>query len=67
MIVILVLEKEITQAKKNQIKSVLAQQKCMIHEPGGSGQNILGVIGKCDKENLLAMEGVRDVVPITTA
>ncbi len=67
MIVILVLEKEITQAKKNQIKSVLAQQKCMIHEPGGSGQNILGVIGKCDKENLLAMEGVRDVVPISTA
>ncbi len=64
---ILVLEKGITQAKKNQIKSVLAEKKCMVHEPGGSGQNILGVIGKCSKSYLLTMEGVTDVIPISTA
>ncbi|MBF0204609.1 MAG: 3-deoxy-7-phosphoheptulonate synthase [Desulfamplus sp.] len=66
---ILVLEKGITQQKKSQLKSILAEQGCMVHEPGGSGQNILGVIGKnsLTREFLIAQEGVADVVPISTA
>ncbi|MBF0200131.1 MAG: 3-deoxy-7-phosphoheptulonate synthase [Desulfamplus sp.] len=66
---ILVLEKGMTQVKKNQLKSVLAANGCMVHEPGGSGQNILGVIGKnsVTREFLMAQEGVVDIVPISTA
>ncbi|MGD9731226.1 MAG: 3-deoxy-7-phosphoheptulonate synthase [Desulfamplus sp.] len=66
---ILVLEKDITQVKKSQLKSILAEKGCMVHEPGGSGQNILGVIGKksMTKEFLMAQDGVADVVAISTA
>ncbi|MBF0378052.1 MAG: 3-deoxy-7-phosphoheptulonate synthase [Desulfamplus sp.] len=66
---ILVLEKGITQVKKSQLKSILAEKGYMVHEPGGSGQNILGVIGKKNltKEFLMSIEGVEDVVPISTA
>ncbi len=66
---ILVLEKEISQVKKSQLKSILAEKGCMVHEPGGSGQNILGVIGKksLTKEFLMAQDGVVDVVTISTA
>ncbi|MBF0111450.1 MAG: 3-deoxy-7-phosphoheptulonate synthase [Desulfamplus sp.] len=66
---ILVLEKGITQLKKSQLKSILAEKGCMVHEPGGSGQNILGVIAKkkLDKEFLMSIEGVEDVVPISTS
>lgn len=66
---ILVLEKDITQVKKSQLKSILAEKGCMVHEPGGSGQNILGVIGRksLTKEFLMAQDGVADVVAISTA
>ena len=66
---ILVLDKSMTQVKKNQLKSVLAEKGCMVHEPGGSGRNILGVIGKhlVTKEFCLAQEGVLDLVPISTS
>lgn len=66
---ILVLEKEITQARKSQLKSILAEKGCMVHEPGGSGQNILGVIGKksLTRESLMQLDGVADVVAISTA
>lgn len=66
---ILVLEKGISQQRKSQLKSILAENGCMVHEPGGSGQNILGVIGKnsLTREFLIAQEGVSDVVPISTS
>lgn len=66
---IIVLEKGISQQKKAQLKSILAEKGCMVHEPGGSGQNIIGVIGKnkLGREFLMAQEGVLDVVPISTA
>ena len=66
---ILVLEKDITQTKKNQLKSVLAEEGCMIHQPGGSGQNILGIIGSKtrDKDFFLSLDGVDDVISISTA
>ncbi len=58
-------KKEISQAKKNQLKSILAEEGCMIHQPGGSGQNILGVIGHKggDRDYFLSLEGVEDVIP----
>ncbi|MBF0259267.1 MAG: 3-deoxy-7-phosphoheptulonate synthase [Desulfamplus sp.] len=66
---ILVLEKGITQVRKSQLKSILAENGCMVHEPDGSGQNILGVIGKnsLTREFLMAQDGVTDVIPISTA
>ncbi|MBF0302091.1 MAG: 3-deoxy-7-phosphoheptulonate synthase [Desulfamplus sp.] len=66
---ILVLEKEITQVKKSQLKSILAEKGCMVHEQGGGVQNILGVIGRksLTKEFLMSLDGVADVVPISTA
>ncbi|SLM28233.1 Prephenate dehydratase [Desulfamplus magnetovallimortis] len=66
---ILVLDKSMTQVKKNQLKSILAEKGCMVHEPGGSGQNILGIIGKnsLTKEFFMAQDGVLDIVPISTA
>ena len=66
---ILILEKGITQVEKSQLKSVLAEKGCMVHEPGGGGQNIIGIIGKNNltKEFFMAQEGVVDIVPISTA
>ncbi len=66
---ILVLEKGITQIKKSQLKSILAEKGCMVHEPGGSGHNILGIIGKnsLSREFFIAQEGVTDIVPISTS
>ncbi len=65
---ILVLADDITENQKNNIRHVLYQEGCMVREVTGTGQNVIGAIGK---DNLGAaffegLKGVEKVIPIST-
>lgn len=64
---ILVLEKGLDPTTRNQLKSILAEQKCMIHDTGSGSRNVMGVIGKCSRDYLMSLDGVSDVIPISTS
>lgn len=66
---ILVLEKEITQEQKNNIRSVLFSEGYIVREMSEAGQNIIGAVGKGDKKAdfFEAIPGVARVVSISTS
>jgi len=66
---ILVLEKEITQDQKNNIRSILFREGYIVREMSEAGQNIIGAVGKGDKKTgfFEALPGVAKVVSISTS
>jgi len=66
---ILVLEKEITQDQKNNIRSILFREGYIVREMSEAGQNIIGAVGKGDKGTgfFEALPGVAKVIPISTS
>ena len=65
---LLVLEEHITQKQKNVLRNTLADQNCITREIRDMGKDVIGVIGKTPMNNAFfrKMDGVADVVPITT-
>lgn len=66
---ILVLEKGITQDDKNKIKSILFQEGCIVREISDAGQNIIGAVGKGnrDVDFFEQLPGVAKVISISTS
>ena len=66
---ILVLEKEITEDQKSNIRSILFREGCIVREMSEAGQNIVGAIGTAgqDAEFFENIPGVAKVIPISTA
>jgi len=66
---ILVLEKEITQDQKSNIRSILFREGYIVRELSEAGQNIIGAIGKGNKETgfFETLPGVARVIPISTS
>jgi 3-deoxy-7-phosphoheptulonate synthase len=66
---ILVLEKEITQDQKKNIRSILFSEGYIVREMSEAGQNIIGAVGKGDKKLSFfeALPGVAKVVSISTS
>jgi 3-deoxy-7-phosphoheptulonate synthase len=66
---ILVLEKDITQNQKNNIRSKLFGEGYIVRELSEAGQNIIGAVGKGDREVefFKKLPGVAKVVAISTA
>ncbi|MFC1830287.1 hypothetical protein ACFL0O_11840 [Thermodesulfobacteriota bacterium] len=66
---ILVLEKEITQDQKNNIRSILFGEGCIVREMSEAGQNVIGAIGrgKQDTGFFENLPGVAKVIPISTS
>lgn len=66
---ILVLEKEITQDQKNNIRSILFREGCIVREMSEAGQNIIGAIGKGKQkpEFFEQIPGVAKAIPISTS
>ena len=48
---ILVLEKGITRDQKNQIRSILFREGCIVREMTEAGQNIIGAVGPLKNAN----------------
>jgi len=66
---ILVLEDEITQDQKSNIRSILFTEGCVVREMTATGQNIIGALGKVG-QNIDFFEkipGVAKVISISTA
>ncbi len=66
---ILVLEKDITQDQKSNIRSILFREGYIVREMSEAGQNIIGAVGKGDKETgfFEALPGVARVISISTS
>ena len=66
---ILVLENEITQDQKKNIRSILFREGCIVREMSEAGQNIIGAIGKGSQDIgfFEAIPGVEKVIPISTS
>lgn len=66
---IIVLEKEITRDQKNNIRSVLFKEGCIVREISEAGQNIIGAVGQTGKgEDFFSkLPGVEKVIPISTS
>jgi 3-deoxy-7-phosphoheptulonate synthase len=66
---ILVLEKGVTQDQKNNIRSTLFREGCIVREMFEAGQNIIGAVGggEKDAEFFQQLPGVAKVVPISTS
>jgi len=66
---ILVLEKEITQDQKSNIRSNLYSKGCIVREMSEAGQNIIAAVGRggLDTEFFRQLPGVEKVVPISTS
>lgn len=66
---ILVLEKEITQDQKNNIRSILFREGCIVREMSEAGQNIIGAIGRGKQDTGIFedLPGVEKVIPISTS
>ena len=66
---ILVLEKEITQDQKSNIRSILFREGYIVREMSEAGQNIIGAVGKGNKkvDFFESLPGVARVVPISTS
>lgn len=66
---ILVLEKDITQNQKSNIRSILFREGYIVRELSEAGQNIIGAVGKGDREVefFKKLPGVAKVVSISTA
>ncbi len=65
---LLVLEENITQQEKDELKTVLAGQDCITREIRDMDKDVIGVIGKLSKDidDFKQMKGVADAVPIST-
>ena len=66
---ILVLEDKITNRQKSDIKALLDNEGCIVHEIVDAGRNIMGIIKKpgLDQEQLRNMPGVAGITPINTS
>ncbi len=66
---LLVLDKNITQQQKEELKSTLADQNCVTREIRDMGKDVIGVIGKVSKDIdfFKNMDGVADAVSISTS
>ncbi len=66
---ILVLEKGVTQDQKNNIRSILFREGCIVREMSEAGQNIIGAVGKGGKDAdfFQQLPGVAKVIPISTS
>ncbi len=66
---LLVLDEKITQGQKKVLKNSLAEQNCITREIVDKGKSVIGVIGKTslNKDFFKQMDGVVDVVPISTS
>ena len=66
---LLVLEEKITQEQKKVLTDKLKDQDCIYREIRDMGKDVIGVIGKVTKndEFFRQMEGIADVVPISTS
>ena len=66
---ILVLEKDITTDQKNNIRSILFKEGCIVREMSEAGQNIIGAVGKgsLGVDFFEKLPGVSKVVPISTS
>ncbi len=66
---IIVLEKEITRDQKNNIRSILFKEGCIVREISEAGQNIIGAVGQTGKgEDFFSnLPGVAKVIPISTS
>jgi 3-deoxy-7-phosphoheptulonate synthase len=65
---ILILKKEAGEEQKKRIRAELYQQGCIVREMDSAGQSVIGAIGRgdLDRDALLKLEGVSDVIPITS-
>lgn len=65
---ILVLEDEITQDQKGNLRSILFKEGCVVREMTEAGQNIIGAVGKVGKgiDFFEKLPGVAKVIPIST-
>ena len=66
---ILVLKKDITEEQKGIIQSTLFEQGCIVREITGTGQNVIGAVGRGSKDVQMfeKLAGVEKVIPISTA
>lgn len=66
---ILVLKKEITEEQKSIIQSTLSERGCIVREITGAGQNVIGAVGRGNKDIQMfeKLPGVEKVIPISTA
>ncbi len=66
---ILVLEDEITQDQKSNIRSILFTEGCVVREMTEAGQNIIGALGKVGQniDFFEKLPGVASVISISTA
>jgi 3-deoxy-7-phosphoheptulonate synthase len=65
---ILILEKDISEAVKDRIRAELFQKGCVVREMNGTGQSVIGAVGGADLDpkQLAAMPGVAKVIPVTS-
>ncbi|RJQ84135.1 MAG: 3-deoxy-7-phosphoheptulonate synthase [Desulfobacteraceae bacterium] len=65
---ILILKKDASEEAKNRIRAELFHKGCVVREMNGTGQSVIAAIGRgdLDPKHLAAMEGVAEVIPITT-
>ena len=66
---LLVLENEIAEEQKNNIRSILYSKGCIVREMSTSGQNVIAAVGgaKLDDDFFQQLPGVERVVPISTS
>ncbi len=65
---IIVLKKDASPEAVNHLRAELFRKGCIVREMDTAGQNVIGAIGRgdLDRESLAAMEGVAEVIPITS-
>lgn len=65
---ILVLDRNITKAQKDTVRSMLFEQGCIVREMTSAGQQVIGAIGKSHKEAEVfeKLPGVEKVIPVET-
>jgi 3-deoxy-7-phosphoheptulonate synthase len=65
---ILILKKDVSEEAKHRIRAELFQKGCVVREMNGTGQSVIAAIGRgdIDPQRLNALEGVAEVIPITT-
>jgi 3-deoxy-7-phosphoheptulonate synthase len=66
---ILVLENNITQKQKDNIKNRLFDEECMTREIMDAGRNLIGIIGKTKTlaDEFKQMDGIADALPIESS
>lgn len=65
---LITLAENITAEQKNNIRTVLYKDGCIVRDLAENGQNIIGAVGRgnTDMEALKELPGVESIVPIAT-